>query len=99
MSTRASIDYFEIEEDAYLSPYQTSHSNDTVSSTHSNSEAVARKDTEGEDDRMMLLTTLLGQMTCGTQYYNIVAFFPLFVENNYVGLIDSTMVAICLSAF
>ena len=45
------------------------------------------------------MATLLGQMTCGTQYYNIIAFLPLFVSKHYGDTINASMVSCALCAF
>ena len=68
--------------------------------------SIKSTQSETEDGNMseatqfqLLMAMLLGQVACGTQYYNIVAFFPLFVSDNYADHIDQTMVSLCLSAF
>ena len=38
-------------------------------------------------------------MVCGTQYLNVMSFFPLFVEQNYDKEISTSMVSICMSCF
>lgn len=46
----------------------------------------------------MMASILAAMVVCGTLYLSITAFFPLYVKQNF-SEIDTTMIAICMSAF